>query len=301
LTATEPAVSIGLAVRNGENVVPRCIDSVLAQEFADLELVVCDNASTDGTTGVLEEYARADPRVRVNVNAENIGIHENMNRVLNLAGGTLFRWISGDDWLEPGYLTATMQALESAPEAIGVTTYFTIHTDDGATWYEEYAGEFPSSPDPARRFERMLWFFLAGDAKYDPIYGLYRRDALLRSGRERASEQSDWLLSAELALMGPIVHVPERLAHRTRSYPPRVVTEARRRRLDPSKASMLSSPPWRLYRDLQALVEAADLTDAQARRCRAALRRFFARDNVSRVRGRLAAWRHRLVDRELEV
>jgi glycosyltransferase involved in cell wall biosynthesis len=297
LTGTGPAVSIGLAVRNGEDVLPRCIDSVLAQEFTDLELVVSDNASNDGTTGVLEGYVRADPRVRVNANPENIGLHENMNRVFDLAGGTLFRWISADDWLEPGYLTATVQALEAAPEAIGVTTHFTIHADDGASWYEEYAGEFPSSQDPAQRFERMLWFFLAGDAKYDPVYGLYRRDALLRSGRERPSEQSDWLLSAELALMGPIVHVPKRLAHRTRSYPRRVDRAARRRRLDPNNASMLPSPPWRLYRDLRALVEAADLTETQRRHCRAALSRFFVGDNFSRARGRLAALRYRLADR----
>ena len=64
----------------------------------------------------------------------------------------------------------------------------------------------------------MLWFFHAGDAKYDPIYGIYRREQLLRSGRVRPSERTDWLLSAELALMGPIVHIDELLAHRTRTY-----------------------------------------------------------------------------------
>jgi hypothetical protein len=64
----------------------------------------------------------------------------------------------------------------------------------------------------------MLWFFHAGDSKYDPIYGGHQRDALLRANPLRPSERTDWLLSAELALMGPIVHVYERLAHRTRSY-----------------------------------------------------------------------------------
>ena len=61
----------------------------------------------------------------------------------------------------------------------------------------------------------MLWFFHAGDAKYDPVYGLFRREQLMRSGRVRPNERTDWLLSAELALMAPIVHVDELLAHRT--------------------------------------------------------------------------------------
>ena len=212
-----PTLSVGLAVRNDKDVVGRCIESVLSQDFTDLELVVCDNVSDDGTIALLESYARSDPRIVLSVNEVNIGSHRNMSRVLDLSRGTLFRWISADDWLEPGCLSACVRALESHPDAIGVTTWFTIHTADGASRYEEYQGEFPTSPDPARRFERMLWFFHAGDAKYDPVYGMYRRERLTRARPFRPSERLDWLLSAELALMGPIINVDKRLANRTRS------------------------------------------------------------------------------------
>jgi cellulose synthase/poly-beta-1,6-N-acetylglucosamine synthase-like glycosyltransferase len=57
-----PAISIGLAVRNGKSVIGRCIESILSQDFADLELVICDNVSDDGTIAALEDYARSDPR-----------------------------------------------------------------------------------------------------------------------------------------------------------------------------------------------------------------------------------------------
>ena len=84
----------------------------------------------------------------------------------------------------------------------------------------------------------MLWFFHAGDAKYDPVYGIYRREQLMRSGRIRPTERTDWLLSAELALMGPIIHIDDLLAQphqaRTRSAVDRA---AFRRRLDPARAS----------------------------------------------------------------
>ena len=220
MSKDSPVLSIGLAVRNGGQLVERCIESILSQDFTDLELVVCDNASDDGTIETLEEYARADRRLRLNVNQVNIGSHENMRDVLDNSRGTFFRWISHDDWLEPGCLSSCVRALESRPDAIGVTSWFTIHTPDGSSRYEEYRGEFPDSPDPARRFERMLWFFHAGDAKYDPMYGIYRRDRLMRTSFPRASERTDWLTSAELALLGPIIHVDKRLANRTRDYSP---------------------------------------------------------------------------------
>jgi glycosyltransferase involved in cell wall biosynthesis len=292
-----PALSIGLAIRNEPRAVRRCIESVLSQDFADLELVICDNASDDSTVETLEGYARADRRITLSVNEANIGSHENMGRVLGLARGPLFRWISADDWLEAGCLSACVRALDSRPDAIGVTTSFTIHSPSSASRYEAYGGEFPTSPDPARRFERMLWFFHAGDAKYDPIYGMYRREHLIRSHRLRPSERTDWLLSAELALMGPILHLDRRLSNRTRTYPVGVDRTAFRRRLDPIRGEQLRTSPRRLYRELYALAVSADLTDAQLRRCRRALRRFWAREVNRSLRSRISDARHRALRR----
>jgi glycosyltransferase involved in cell wall biosynthesis len=289
-----PALSIGLAVRNGRGTVERCVESILSQDFTDLELVICDNVSDDGTTQMLENYARADGRIALTVNEVNIGSDGNMRRVLESSRGTFFRWISADDWLEPGCLSACVRALESRPDAIGVTTWFTIHTPDGSTRYEEYRGEFPTSPDPARRFERMLWFFQAGDAKYDPIYGVFRREQLMRSHSLRPSELADWLLVAELALMGPIIHVNERLANRTRDYSFRADRAAYRRRLDPVQAERLRTSPRRLYRELFALAVMEDLTEAQLRRCKRALRRFWVREVARRSRSEASRARHRL-------
>src|SRR5918993_4672856 len=68
-----PAISVGLAVRNGSSVLARCIESVLSQDFADLELVICDNVSEDGTIPLLERYASADARIVLHLNEANIG------------------------------------------------------------------------------------------------------------------------------------------------------------------------------------------------------------------------------------
>ena len=100
-------------MRNGRGVVERCIESVLSQSLSDLELIVCDNASDDDTVAAVEGYVRADRRVSLSVNPVDIGSHENMRRVF--AAGSrqrYFRWISADDWLEPGCLSACVRTLD---------------------------------------------------------------------------------------------------------------------------------------------------------------------------------------------
>ena len=296
MTDAGPTLSVGLAVRNARDVVGRCIESVLSQSFTDLELVISDNRSDDGTWELISEYAHADRRVRLNANEVNVGVHANFDRTLHLSRGTFFRWISADDWLEPDCISACVDVLRAREDAIGVTTNFTIHAD-GRTIFEPYRGEFPTSADPVRRFERMLWFFRAGDAKYDPLYGVYRRAVQLRCGPQHGSEYADWLFAAELALAGPIAHLDTRLANRGKAYPPIRDRAAYRRRLDPVRAEELKSSPQRLYADLLALVTAADLTDTQVRRCRRALRLFWVKEVAGRSRGKISEVRHRVVGR----
>ena len=94
-----PRVSFGLPVRNEEKCIRRCLDSILAQTFTDFEVVVCDNASTDGTRKILEKYAARDSRVRLFLNEENIGQIENCNLVVRVSRGEYFSWIGANDWL----------------------------------------------------------------------------------------------------------------------------------------------------------------------------------------------------------
>ena len=101
-----PRVSVGLPVFNGENFLEAAIRSVLEQSFADLELVVCDNASTDRTATIARDLAASDPRVRYHLNERNLGAAPNYNRTFALSTGELFKWLSHDDRLEPGYLAA---------------------------------------------------------------------------------------------------------------------------------------------------------------------------------------------------
>ncbi len=268
-SGSPPRVTFGLPVRNGEDSISRCLDSILAQDFADFEIVICDNCSTDRTREILDDYAARDDRVRVSLNEENVGLVENFNRVFRLARGEYFRWVGADDWVEPGYTTACVEALEHDPEAIVATTYFGLHYERGGVDHERFEGEYLDSPDPAHRLSRLLWFFGAGAAVYEPMYAMMRREALARTHLFQIHHSQDWLLTAELCLAGRFVHVPECLFHR---YWPEVESSGHYAHLfemHPERAKYLKKSPWRLMRAMFTLVDEAEgLSGAERRRCR---------------------------------
>ena len=86
---SEPRVSIGMPVYNGENYLAQALDSLLAQTFTDFEIVICGNASTDGTEALCREYAERDARIVYRRNESNVGAAANFNKVF---GGSLSRW-----------------------------------------------------------------------------------------------------------------------------------------------------------------------------------------------------------------
>lgn len=286
-----PRVSFGVPVRNGEDCLPQCLDSILAQDFHDFEIVVSDNASTDATRKILEEYAAKDDRIRLCLKPENVGLIENFNSVVRLARGEYFRWIGADDWLEPSYLTECVAALDADPGAILATTYFRLHYDDGTDEYQEYRGELLDSPRADLRLARMLWFFHAGAALYEPNYSLIRRSVLEDTGLLKIHVNNDWIMSSQLALAGRITHVPKLLFHR--NWPLGQHTDMRRHlmRLHPTRWVDLEPSVRRLTTSLLEAVDQAKLGPEERRRCRRLVLLFGAREWRRRARIRLRRFR----------
>ena len=105
---TVPIVSIGMPVYNGEKLIREAIDSLLAQTFTDFELIISDNASTDGTAAICKEYALKDKRINYIRQGTNLGASVNFNLVLNKAVGKYFMWAAHDDqWTEEYLMNAT--------------------------------------------------------------------------------------------------------------------------------------------------------------------------------------------------
>ena len=98
-----PRVSLGFPVYNGERYLAAALDSLLGQTFRDLEVVICDNASTDRTAELCAAYAARDARVRYHRNPTNLGAAPNFNRTFELSRGEYFKWAAHDDVCAPTF------------------------------------------------------------------------------------------------------------------------------------------------------------------------------------------------------
>jgi glycosyltransferase involved in cell wall biosynthesis len=210
-----PRVSFAIPVRNGEQFLGRALDSLLAQDFSDFEILVCDNASTDGTSEIVRRYAERDRRIRSVRNPQDIGQIENFNLAFDLSRGDFVRWMGADDWLEPSYARHCVAMLDSRPDAVGVTTQWRFMDDAGQVTALDVRGPRVDAPTPCKRLGLTLRLLQSTQTTlFDPIYSLLRRDALQKTRLLVIDPWTDRLLAVELCLLGPFCHVDQCLATR---------------------------------------------------------------------------------------
>jgi glycosyltransferase involved in cell wall biosynthesis len=112
-----PLISVLLTAYNREQYIAESIESVLAQTFADFELIVSDDQSRDATVAIANEYARRDPRIRVSVNEKNLGDYGNRRQVAGLARGRFLKYHDSDDVMYRHCLQTMVEPLEAEPRA----------------------------------------------------------------------------------------------------------------------------------------------------------------------------------------
>lgn len=164
---TTPAVAIGMPVYNGAKYIRNALDSLLAQTYADFELIISDNASTDDTEAICLEYTARDARIRYSRQASNIGSSSNFRFVLEQARGRYFMWAAADDFWAPNWLETLTQ--EIAPDDFGVRGRVVIVEEDG-----DLLGDLPVKPFRAGDVARV---FLDDEknGRAFHIYGLLNR------------------------------------------------------------------------------------------------------------------------------
>src|SRR5690349_21833526 len=172
-----PRVSLGMPVYNGEDFLEQALQSLLKQTFGDFELLISDNASTDRTATICQDYASADARIRYHRNPVNLGFCRNQNSVITGARGEYFLLTHHDDIRAPEYLSRTLAPLEADP---GLVVCYT-----GTRDIDEHGVELPrrsvplrtDSPDPCVRFHDVIQL----DHICEPGFGLTRRDVLAKT------------------------------------------------------------------------------------------------------------------------
>lgn len=230
-----PKVSIGVPVYNGEQYIATALNSLLSQTFRDIEVVVSDNASVDGTEAICREIMAKDPRVRYSRASRNRGLVWNHRRALAMARGEYFMFASHDDWFAPEYVERCVDALDADPDITYAHAVTVLVARDGREIGRELTRQRMRDPAPSVRFWDVLT--VQGGINW---YGLTRRRLMHRIGRYEALPRSERIVLAELALWGPFALLPAGLYFR-RIHPGQATAlrrdrKAELRRLDPAKA-----------------------------------------------------------------
>ena len=280
---TVPRLSIGLAVYNGENYLAESLDALLGQSYEDFELIISDNASTDGTASICRRYAEQDSRIRYVRQARNIGLAPNHNFVFEQARGDLFKWASHDDLYARDLLQRCVDAMDANPNIVLAHSWTAIVDGSGtATKLIEYPLATASLRAP-ERFHSML--FASGG---DDIYGVIRANVLRRTALQASHHHADRTITTEIALHGPFYQVPDWLYFR-RDHPERAewrcpTVRARCANMDPRRADPLRHPAVRLYAEYLwgyvAAIRRAPLSPSDRRECY----RYLAQWLASRIR-----------------
>lgn len=125
-----PKVSVLVAVYNAEKYLRACLDSLLNQSLKDIEIVCVDDASTDNSLSLLNEYAAKDSRLKVATLAKNSGISHTRNVALGMSTGQYVCMVDSDDWLSADALQLSAEVLDNEQEVDCVLFDFIIAERD---------------------------------------------------------------------------------------------------------------------------------------------------------------------------
>lgn len=204
--SSPPLVTIGVPVYNAERHLRQSLDSLLAQTYRDFVLVISDNASTDSTAEICQEYVRQDPRVEYFRNPVNVGMTGNFNRVFELTHTKYLKWSTADDFWAPGMLADAVAVLEADPSIV-VCYPQTIIVDGEGREQQPYDDALHlMEDDPAKRFLKLI----ANINLVNHHLGLLRTDAIRRTRLFGKHVSADIGFLAEMSLYGKFFQVPKR-------------------------------------------------------------------------------------------
>jgi glycosyltransferase involved in cell wall biosynthesis len=275
LNNSRPPVGIGIPVFNGENYLSEAINSVLDQSYADLEVFICDNASTDKTEDICREFARKDPRIHYVRNTENIGAAKNYDLVWHRSENTFFKWLAHDDRLLPNFVEQTVEVLEADSSIIlcnGVVDYIDEHGEHMG-YYKSVIRD-ADSDDPAARFAAII---LRMHTCVD-FFGMIKREFMVGSLLHQAYRGSDRAFLAQMALRGRFFQIASPLVQ-MRQHPNQYSKMKNVRQQlawqDPDRERTQEIAVLRMYKVYKELVASEVLSETDRNACRNVLRRFW--------------------------
>lgn len=188
--ARRPVVTVAMTVYNQAPYVAQAVRSVLRQSYGNLELIVVDDASQDGTAALLRTLH--DPRLRLILGRSNEGKARRMNQILRLARGRYLLEVDGDDWLSPHAVAVLVSRMSRLPSSVGLIY------GDRRYHIQTRGGPRPAMVRPGPTFRSKAEFL-----RHPRVGGprFYRVAALRRVGGWPTNYPSGGRLAEDLALM----------------------------------------------------------------------------------------------------
>jgi len=243
--AVRGLVVFGVPMYNGSPYLEETLESLLAQSYRDLRVVLVDDRSIDATEEIARRFVAADERVSYVRNDRRLGMVGNWCHAFELAmqrhpTAQYFAWGSDHDIWHPEWLGACVDAL-AGNEAAVLSYPMSTSIDESGDSIPRSLFSFDTEGvrDPRRRWA-LTW---SGMSAGNMVYGLMRPDALRACGVYRKVVEPDRLLMMELALRGEFVQVPEILWCRRR-LGPKPTVERQLRSFFPRGGRLHAAIPW---------------------------------------------------------
>lgn len=179
-----PKISVIMSVLNGEAYLRPAVDSILNQTLGDFEFIIIDNASTDGTTAILDSYA--DPRIVRLRNASVLSLTQSLNIGLDKARGAYIARQDADDISMPSRFALQAEMLDANPETVLVGSHVRLIDEHGVVF-----GQFRPPVEP-----RALYESLTCANPFAHSVCMFRREAAKFAG----GYPTDYVFAQDLAL-----------------------------------------------------------------------------------------------------
>lgn len=206
--AAPPRVTIGVPVYNGARYIEDSLNSLIAQDYDSMEIVVSDNASTDDTADVVLAASAKDPRIRLVRQSTNRGGVWNVNHLIDLANGEFFKWAYYDDLCAPTFVSSCVEALDDAGPG-AVLSYPRAVTIDGEGTTIEEREDDDLGLDTVAPHERL--FNLLHSLANQTEFGLMRTSTVRMTSRVQPYIGSEMFFLTEMIIKGAFVLVPRQL------------------------------------------------------------------------------------------
>ncbi|MCB0754982.1 MAG: glycosyltransferase [Flavobacteriales bacterium] len=198
-------ISVALISYNQKEFIAQALEGALGQVSVELEIIVGDDCSTDGTKEIVEEFAANHPnRIRVLEREQNLGMHGNWNSTISECNGEFIAILEGDDrWDDPEKLAKQMRLLKQNPSAAACFSNAKVLKDDGTYSNYNYVVEERNDLEPNH-------FFTLNSNPIPTCTTVFRRSFFNGFPSEYfKSPFADWILHSLLIQKGKYVYLDE--------------------------------------------------------------------------------------------